>query len=434
MTVDLNDLPPVYIDPSHPSTQQSCHVVPVYTESAHYSERVLSHSSSPSAPIPGPSSHRGRGHCGQYVYNSDHFEVNLGSSPWGTLYSAYGREGTIKGVLNITKKFAHVSHVTVKFRGDVVNRVSEHVLVAVPAVGKRPLVSRSVCVFSSTSGTTLEKQKLDFSIPIPEHMDGEDVPLPPSASAFHPGVVSDVEYTIQVHIVRKALWRHESIAIPILYLPKSRPSVPPVPDNLFLITSLLDPRLRQFPLSPLWPKGEDPKTKSTTQLPSVTLFVPDCPNYASGTTVPVALHLQCLHNPALSRILAPNVSVVLVKRTKIWLNAGRQISVRERPISSVDEFCMRDLEEGSRFMMMNLPLGQAGCESSWKVEGSVENSYLIRAIVRPPAYAKNVPMFRVDASIEITTDQYGTLRHELLAMGGVPTPALGLTTIHPSIA
>lgn len=85
-------------------------------------------------------------------------------------------------------------------------------------------------------------------------------------------------------------------------------------------------------------------------------------------------------------------------------------------------------------MMMNVPLGQAGCESSWKVEGTVENCYLIRVVVRPPSYAKTVPMFKVDAPIEITTDQYGTLQHELLAMDGVPTPALGLTTVIPSIA
>jgi len=92
---------------------------------------------------------------------------------------------------------------------------------------------------------------------------------------------------------------------------------------------------------------------------------------------------------------------------------------------------MRDLEEGSRYLMMSLSTGQAGCESSWKVDGVVETSYLIRVIVRPPSYAKNLPMFTVDAPVVLTTDLYGSLQHELLTMDGVPTPALGLTSVFP---
>jgi hypothetical protein len=48
--------------------------------------------------------------------------------------------------------------------------------------------------------------------------------------------------------------------------------------------------------------------------------------------------------------------------------------------------------------------------------------------------SEKVPEFLHEETIQLTTDQWGSIDRELRAMGGVPTPALGLVSpaIHGS--
>ena len=43
---------------------------------------------------------------------------------------------------------------------------------------------------------------------------------------------------------------------------------------------------------------------------------------------------------------------------------------------------------------------------------------------------KDFPAYQHEVPVTLTTDQYGTEQSEMLAMGGVPFPALGLNDVH----
>ena len=47
-------------------------------------------------------------------------------------------------------------------------------------------------------------------------------------------------------------------------------------------------------------------------------------------------------------------------------------------------------------------------------------------MIPPPKHLKDFPLYRHEVPVTVTTDQYGTLQSELLALGGVPFPALSL--------
>ena len=96
-------MPPLYSHHSHSAT----HPVPEYTELAHNTERVLHRSSSE------PDTSRSLNSClREYKYQTDTVEINLGTCPWGLLYAAYGRGGSVKGLVTFTKKGNSVLKVT----------------------------------------------------------------------------------------------------------------------------------------------------------------------------------------------------------------------------------------------------------------------------------------------------------------------------------
>ena len=51
-------------------------------------------------------------------------------------------------------------------------------------------------------------------------------------------------------------------------------------------------------------------------------------------------------------------------------------------------------------------------------------------MILPPDHLKDFPVFKHEVPVTLTTDQYGTLQNEMLALGGVPFPALGLNDVH----
>lgn len=49
-----------------------------------------------------------------------------------------------------------------------------------------------------------------FTIPFPETVkDHPETPLPPTFTTFHPAAITDVEYSLQVDVVRKGFHRRE---------------------------------------------------------------------------------------------------------------------------------------------------------------------------------------------------------------------------------
>jgi hypothetical protein len=47
---------------------------------------------------------------------------------------------------------------------------------------------------------------------------------------------------------------------------------------------------------------------------------------------------------------------------------------------------------------------------------------------------RNVPSWKIEMEVQLTTDLYGTFERELIATGGIPTPALALACAAPRAA
>ena len=61
-----------------------------------------------------------------------------------------------------------------------------------------------------------------------------------------------------------------------------------------------------------------------------------------------------------------------MKRKKIWVNGGRQISVREQLVHKAETFRMSELSECEKYLSMHLTAGDSGSEYSFKVDGAIE--------------------------------------------------------------
>ncbi|KDQ60614.1 hypothetical protein JAAARDRAFT_31573, partial [Jaapia argillacea MUCL 33604] len=159
--------------------------------------------------------------------------------------------------------------------------------------------------------------------------------------------------------------------------------------------------------------------------------------FTSGERIPLALSLSSPCNPVLIKLLAPTVNIQLIKRTTLWVKDSGGCphepyrSVREVLVNTAELRYIDDV--GPSFSLLNYELkaGKCGGETSWKVQHKADVQYIIRATLRPPQMmAKHLPSFRCDHLIQLTTDHYGTLDTELLVMGGVPVPAVGLGSGH----
>ncbi|KAL4250431.1 hypothetical protein ABKN59_003339 [Abortiporus biennis] len=419
----MSDVPPSYSHYAFCSNQ----AVPQYTELPSRCERLLRTSDVGQRPSMSEGS-RSTSYEREYVYKSDSFTLNLGRQRWGLLYAAYGRNGVVSGTVKFRKRLSHVLSVTVQLEGYVTSSVSQ--TLAVGGNPKRTLVSRRVDLFTASNGDSVHcGREFDFEIPLPEYTtDIEDhVPLPPSSTSYHGSAAAEITYTIQVDVARKGFRRHENRSTPILYLPKTRPTLPPLTAIPPILPDLVvNERVRKVKVPYVWPKGHAPTATTTQELPTIHLLIPSPSCFTSGDCIPLSLSIMCPHAPAIPKLLTPNVGVFLVKKKKMWISQGREISVKEVLVSKATEFRMGDLREGTRYLTMEMQAGEPGYESSWMLDGSVGVEYAIRVIIRPPCYAKHLPAFQHDEPVELTTDQFGSLERELLTMNGVPTPALGL--------
>ncbi|TCD65417.1 hypothetical protein EIP91_002716 [Steccherinum ochraceum] len=425
------DLPPLYSHHSYsaePTT--TAHPVPVYTERAHTTERVLHRSSS--EPEAASRTLDGIG-TREYKYKTDTVEINLGPCPWGLLYCAYGRCGAVKGLVTFLKKGNGILQVTATLRGAVTVTTTEHTMVA--SVAKRTFLSQTVTLFQAEVASTIQPgTPFPFNLPFPENATTEDFSLPPSVSIFHPGASAEISYTVQVDIVRSKFYRHEMRAIPLLYLPKSSPQHPPLPEMPLVYPGNDIPGgMRKVALNPVWPSCATQEAKEK-DLATVQALFPEPPEFASGETIPLALYISCPNSPAIPKLLSDNIGVFLIKRKKVWINEGRHISIREIIVEKVKELRVNSMLEGVLYLTMDLQAGEHGAECSWGIPGYMTVEYVVRIIVRPPAYASHLPVYKCDEVIRICTDSYGRLSRELLTMDGTPMPALGLTNLLTSPA
>ncbi|OCH95576.1 hypothetical protein OBBRIDRAFT_720289 [Obba rivulosa] len=414
------DSPPSYCNPA------SCNPVPLYSETPSHCEHVLQPVAS-APPI---------ARCSyDLVYRGDSLEVNLGKSLWGLKFPAYGKGGVVEGIVRLRKSCKHVMEVTAVLRGVAKTSSIQHARVAVPEIWTKVVLSRTMVLFSSAN-CSISHLDNDFSLSIPfvDSANEGGQPLPPSFTAYLPGTTCEIIYHLQLDVVRRGLRRHETLTIPLLYLPKSRPCSPPTRDiRPPILHAPADECVKLVTLPVLWQpncclKG---RRSSAPQTASVALPSPAC--FSSGDEIPVAFSIVCPHLPAFANLLVKNLSLCLVKRKKLYTDDGTRISVREQSISQADILLVGDSQEGFMRLKATLQAGASGKESSFKVDKMVAVEYFIRLVIHSPAKGKNPPVLRHEESIQLTTDQYGTHSTELLMMGGIPTPAMGLTDLYRSL-
>ncbi|KAI0637123.1 hypothetical protein C8Q77DRAFT_1051341 [Trametes polyzona] len=399
---------------------------PLYSERPGASERILQ--TGHCLCIAGGSS---AADAQKFIYKSDNLEVQLHPPRWGSTLPAYGLEGIVDGVLTFRQPCTHVLEVSVSLQGTLTTSASQHASIAVPGINKVALLNQKVTLFTAPPGSTATVEgEHPFALYFPRCVDGGTDALPPSYTVFQPGVSTEITYQVRVDVVRKGLRRHEKLPIPVLYLPKSRPKVPPL-DRIpwsVRVDSSRDERVTDTPLEPTWPKGCDVNSQHQPEdLPVITLTMPTSKCFASGDTIPLSLKIECPRSPALAKLLSHNAHLHLVKRQKAWISLGRQVSVREQQLGRAEVYLADDSREGTAYLRMEVQAGEAGRECSWRVEGAVSVEHVIRLVIHPPEHVKNFPTYRCEVPVTLTTDQYGTLQSELLAMSGVPFPALGLS-------
>jgi hypothetical protein len=240
-----------------------------------------------------------------------------------------------------------------------------------------------------------------FSIPFPTYLPGGFDLLPPSYTLYHLIASYQINYFLKIDVVRHGLRRHERYAIhqrhplsgsdlpllrvtiPILYLPRTNSGahdtdVPKyasdnsvVSENdqaiaLDLTSKLLDEHV------PTTNVTRSSSLSSHRLIFTFQLILPSPKRFASGERIPMTLTWSSRQSPALSVLWSQrgNVSIQLIKRSRIWVgNGSGGHSVKDIAISDA-EFCgMDEFVEGVSVSRWTLQAGDcAQKEMSWHVK------------------------------------------------------------------
>lgn len=218
----MSDLPPLYT-----SASAQPHALPVYSQCATPTERVLhTTASEPTAST--------RNLTRQFVFSSDHLEIDFGKFPCALMHPAYGIGGVVEGTVKVKSRCTYVSKLTIKVRspsflratfnvtslqleGVVTTTASEYAHVAIAGLHTFTLFSKTVQLVperGDSSGTTHTLEvgtTYPFAISFPPNISKSNTPLPPSYTAIHAGVSSETQYYIQVDVSRKGLFRRHEV-------------------------------------------------------------------------------------------------------------------------------------------------------------------------------------------------------------------------------
>lgn len=97
---------------------------------------------------------------------------------------------------------------------------------------------------------------------------------------------------------------------------------------------------------------------------------PKC--FTSGEAIPFMLSLACEDAPILATLLAPNIRIGLIKRTRLYRRGGRDISTRDVSIAAAEVLQIEDWSERVALVRGEIQAGSAGEECSWRVDGIAE--------------------------------------------------------------
>lgn len=436
--------PPEYLDQMPAYQYAGPQSSPLYSDKPDASELVLQSATASTA-----SSTLGRADTNQsiepdYVYKADHMEVNVGSRVWGLRNPTYGLQGHIEGFVKLLGEQAHVTCVGARLQGDIIIRTSNFGQVS----GQESVrfLRKSITLYSSNRqkefSTPWDKEHR-FSFELPTHVVINDqiTLLPASFTSYLPATYCEISYVLKVDMTRKGFRRHETIRIPISYLPKSRPSHPSImdlpwpPGNSAVSPFHGDDSVRTEALSEYWPlKNSLAKESNRSKSQSIYLSLPSATCFASGEHIPFVLSLVFPDEPALPALLTPDVQMELIKRTRITRCGGLETAMREITVGRADIRSIKETVAGVTHLRGVIQAGKPGRENSWNVYAMADVQYIVRTTIHPPkSMLCNLPSWKVEIEVQLTTDLWGTLDSELTATGGIPTPALALAGAAPHV-
>ncbi|KAJ8456431.1 hypothetical protein ONZ45_g18723 [Pleurotus djamor] len=374
-----------------------------------------------------------------WMYETEHMVINMGSRVWGLHAPSFGLNGHIDGAIRFRGDQSHVEKVTVTLEGYINTSVSQRG----PGSGDCKLitVSRNALIYDASLAAGFDwNEEHPFSISFPKEVSvqGQTSRLPPSSSVHYQNSSCEVSYRVQVHMTRRGLRRHESKSIPILYLPKTRPAEAPLfsiprpsrdpADTPFCVYD----RVETVAVPPRWPLVESKRSlkASITQeafSKSVFFSLPSPRCFASGEPIPFTLSFVFPDDPFLATVYTKNIRIILVKRVQLWRKGVPEPIIRDTTLASAHLRFINEYSEGITLLRGSVRAGAEGKECSWCVKGVAETHYILRLMINAPSnLADHLPSFKYDVPLELTTDSWGTLERELTATGGTPTPALGL--------
>lgn len=107
--------PPAYLPEAAPAYHYAGpQSTPAYSDTPYASERVLDSATTSSGVSERTITRTDTLDNNDFVYHSDHMDVNLGSRIWGLRMPAYGREGHVEGFVKFSGEESHVTSVQVK--------------------------------------------------------------------------------------------------------------------------------------------------------------------------------------------------------------------------------------------------------------------------------------------------------------------------------
>ncbi|KZT26501.1 hypothetical protein NEOLEDRAFT_1240965 [Neolentinus lepideus HHB14362 ss-1] len=368
-----------------------------------------------------------------FTFDYDLFHVRLNRSRWRLSAPAYGFNGTVEGVVRLEPRMTHAVKIIATLKGKIKISAMERGVTTGAIIAC--ILSKEAVLWSlSTHSGSPYGRDLAFSIPIPTYINGGTSPLPPTARLLHPGVSCEIAYSLNVRVSRKGFRFHKTLKIPIVYLPKSRPSFRPLSEipSPSYSSDVMD-RIVRFNVSPSWPCRHASVPEEL--LPSVMITLPSPLCYTAGEGIPILLTLTCRHAPMHNKLLVPNIHIQLIRQTEVWLKGGSNrlsglgeyASLRETSRAKASLCHLDEGEDGVSQLYYRLKAGKCGGESSWAVSKVVNSSYYIQVNIKPPEVASNyLPSYRRNIVVQLMTDHWGTQDTEMLAMDGLPVPALGL--------
>ncbi|KAF8078141.1 hypothetical protein FPV67DRAFT_1775426 [Lyophyllum atratum] len=418
----MDDAPPSY-------DFDACVPSPVYSPCARSTERLLQFERPAITGCPA---------C-EWIIETKHMKINMGFRMWGLETPSYGLGGEIEGTIKFSGVQHRVERVTATLLGNLTISLTQHGTFAGDSVV--PILSHSVELYDSAkTNSWMWDQERPFSITIPSvaNIHGQKSSTPPSSFFFHQNVVCEISYALKVQMVRKGMSfnnKHETKTIPILYLPKSSPTDPPLtsiprlPRGLEHSASLLGifERVKTVTLSPAYGPSNKAKLSLEQFSKCVNLSIPSPQCFTSGELIPFTLSLIFPKEPVLASLLAPTAQIHLLKRLLVRVKGSEGLIQRDTCISTAELRTSKEFTEGVRMLRGFIQAGTGGEEASWQIEDVIEIQYVLRTILRPPdSLVDHIPSFRNEEVLQITTDYWGTLDRELSSVGGTPTPALGL--------